>query len=295
MEDRIVIITNGNYFARLILSDVFQQRADDIFGVLVVTGDYKARDGLRALWEVSKVTAFPYLTYKLMTILAFVIAQRLYVRSLFSVESLAAFYSIPVRSVVAVNSEEALAWVAEWNPDLLVSVSCPQMIKRKMLSLARLGGINIHSSLLPSYAGLAPYFWVLSQGEEITGVTVHYITSKFDAGNILVQKQLTIEPGESAFHLFKRLAILGSSCLKEAVQMAFNGFPGQKQDSSRYSYYSHPTFGAYRELRRRGHVLMRLSELLDVIKKEAHQPVRDSIRHRCDAEVVSGAQQDPLQ
>lgn len=277
MGNKIVILTNGNYFARLILSGIFQQRAADIVGVLVVTGDYKARSGLRALWEVGKPTAFPYLVYKLISILAFAIAQRLYVRSLFFVEHLAASHSVPIQSVVAVNSEGALAWVAERKPDLLVSVSCPQMVKRKMLSLARLGGINIHSSLLPAYAGLAPYFWVLSQGEEITGTTVHYMTLKFDEGNVLVQKQLGIETGESAFHLFKRLAILGSSCLEEGISKALNGCPGQKQDLSRYSYYSLPKFSAYRMLRKHGHVLIRLSELRNTINQEVNRSMQANL------------------
>ena len=281
MNDRkIVIITNGNYFAGLILADLFQQRAAAISGVLIVTGDYKGRTGFRALLGIGRVTALPYLSYKFVTILIFQIAQRFFRKSHFLVEKLAASCNIPVKYVVAVNSDEAFAWVAEQKPDLLVSVSCPQLIKRKMLSLASLGGINIHSSLLPAYAGLAPYFWVLSQGEKVTGTTVHYMTLRFDEGNILVQGQLAIEPDESAFHLFNRLAVLGSSCLTQAVQQAFGGSPGQKQDLFEYSYYSHPKLSAYLALRRQGHVLIRLSELRNAINEEAKRPTRGNLPER---------------
>jgi methionyl-tRNA formyltransferase len=205
-DPKIVIVTNGNYFARLILDGLLQNYRANVSGILIVTGDYKARTGLRALWAIGKSTAFPYLAYKVFTIIAFRLAKNFNKQAHFSVEDVAAKYEIPTKSVVSVNSEPVLEWVAGHNLDLLVSVSCPQMIKRKMLSLPRLGGINIHSSLLPSYAGLAPYFWVLSAGEKVTGTTVHYMTLKFDEGNILSQKEMTIHSQESAFNLFNRLA-----------------------------------------------------------------------------------------
>jgi folate-dependent phosphoribosylglycinamide formyltransferase PurN len=268
-NQKIVVITNGNYFASLILADIFRQRASDISGVLIVTGDYKGRTGLHALWEVGKTTVLPYLGYKLIIILAFSIAQRFHRQAHFSVEKLATSYTVPVRSVVVVNSDEALAWVAEQKPDLLVSVSCPQMIKRRMLSLARLGGINIHSSLLPAYAGLAPYYWALSNGERRTGTTVHYMTSEFDKGNILVQRTADIEQGESAFHLFRRLAQLGAVGLADAIEYALCGNPGTSQDLSAHTYYSHPDFRSYIALRRQRHVILRIAELLSAIRSEA--------------------------
>jgi methionyl-tRNA formyltransferase len=266
-NSKIVIVTNGNYFAKLILDRLLCQYGSAVVGILLVTGDYKARTGLRALWEIGKSTALPYLIYKVFTIFSFKLAQETYRRADFSVKSTAAKYQIPTKCVVSVNSEPALEWVSEQAPDLLVSVSCPQMIKRKMLSLARLGGINIHSSLLSRYAGLAPYFWVLSTGEKVTGTTVHYMTLKFDEGNILSQKELAIQSQESAFNLFKRLAVLGSEALLEAVEKALLQDPGMKQDMAQYTYCSNPTLSAYIQLRRRGHRLLRLSELFTTIRQ----------------------------
>lgn len=272
MDDRgLVIITNGNYFARLILEGVLDRYGSQVRGILQIAGDYKGRTGLRSLWAIGRETAAPYVAYKVISLYGFALASRIYPQAQFGVETQAQRRGIPLRSFVAVNTDAARSFVESLHPDLLVSVSCPQLISRKMLSLAPLGGINIHSSLLPAYAGLAPYFWVLSRGEEVTGTTVHYMSNKFDEGNILVQRQLAIKPGESAFHLFKRLALLGSSSLADAVPLALDRSPGDKQDLSRSSYYSHPKFSAYRALRQRGHVLMRLSELRSVIDEEAHR------------------------
>jgi methionyl-tRNA formyltransferase len=222
---------------------------------------------------VGRETAAPYVLYKAISVYGFALAQRIYPNVQFGVETQARRMGIPVYPFVAVNTEAARSLVESLQPDLLISVSCPQLIGRKMLSLPRLGGINIHSSLLPAYAGLAPYFWVLSQGEKITGTTVHYMTLRFDEGNILMQKRLAIKPGESAFRLFRRLAVLGSSCLEEAVHIALNGSPGEKQDLSAFSYYSHPKFSAYRALRKRGHVLMRMGELHNAIAEEVNRTI----------------------
>ncbi len=266
MKAKIVIITNGNYFARLILERVIRRYSDSICGFLIVTGDYKGRTRLHTLWELAKSTATPYLVYKVFTHLVFESAQCLFPHAILSVERQAQEVERPICKSVSVNSEAARSWVASLEPDLLVSVSCPQLIGREMLSMAKLGGINIHSSLLPTYAGLAPYYWVLSAGERNTGTTVHYMTLRFDAGNVLVQRQVVIEPGESAFHLFKRLAQLGSEALEEAVLMTLEGVGGIEQDLERYTYYSHPTFKSYLDLRRHGHVLVRAGELIETVR-----------------------------
>jgi folate-dependent phosphoribosylglycinamide formyltransferase PurN len=274
---KIVIITNGNYFARLILDDLLDKYASAVAGVLIVTGDYKARTGANALWTLSRVTAFPYLVYKILVLLAFAAAKHFCRRGIFTAGSLAAAHDIPVHSVVSVNSPEATEWVTRWDPHLLVSVSCPQMISGRVLSLAKIGGINIHSSLLPAYAGLAPYFWVLSCGERMTGTTVHYMTAKFDEGNILSQQALAIQPAESAFRLFHRLAMTGSRCLLEATELALDNAVGQPQTLNTRSYFSHPTIASYRALRRNHHVLVRVKELCEVISQEARRIAKDKV------------------
>jgi methionyl-tRNA formyltransferase len=259
---KIIVITNGNYFARIILDQLLTDHQHEVCGVLIISGDYKARRGLVSLAAIGKVTAPEYLIYKIITIAFYKIVQRLYYRKSYSVKSLADRLSISVYETHDVNSEAAYRWVAAFSPELLVSVSCPQMIHTKLLSAARLGGINIHSSLLPAYAGLAPYFWVLSAGEKITGTTVHYMTQKFDEGNILVQEQLDVIPGESSQHLFVRLATLGNRALPRAVEMALAGEAGTKQDMSAYSYFSNPDRKSYLRLRRNGHCLARIQDYL---------------------------------
>jgi len=276
MNDRngLLVITNGNYFALKIVERLFTRHTQSVRGILLITGDYRAHRGLRSLWEVSRRTAFPYTLYKVFIHLVFRITESVFPDSCYSIERYARSLQIPLKRAVSVNSPDSVKWITARKPDLIVSVSCPQKIKPEILSIGRFGAINVHSSLLPSYAGLAPYFWVLSYGEAITGITFHYMTSRFDSGDVLVQKPVRVVPRESAFGLFSRLAELGRETLVEAIDLAFLRSSGIKQDPSRYSYYSNPRYSDYRRLRMKGHCLLRLKEIISVLKP-LHRTLQD--------------------
>lgn len=265
---KIVIVSNGNYFAKIILNKLSDEYKNNIGGVIIVYGDYYSGTGLKTLWSVGSVTVLQYIIYKVFQFIVFKIARVVFRNTEFFVEDLAKAFNIPVLLVKNINSHQAIEFIRKMDPELLVSVSCPQRISEKLINLARHGGVNIHSSLLPAYAGLAPYYWVLSKGERVTGVSVHYMMKDFDAGNILVQKTMHIKPRISAFKLFKNLSKLGSSALLEGVKLALNGEIGSPQEHSKRSYNSHPTRQSYKELKQRGYALLRLPEIFRTIAEE---------------------------
>lgn len=266
-EPRIVVVTNGNYFARIILGDLFAHFGKSIERVLLITGDYKGRTSFHALRWLIPSTAFPYLVYKILQTLAFSAASRFRPRALYDVAALARARGVPVFVFRSIQEESAMRCVEEADADLLVSVSCPQRITERVLRAARRGGINIHSSLLPRFAGLAPYYWVLADGETKTGTTVHYMTKKFDEGHILGSAEVDIAPRDSAFELFRRLSIAGGPLLLDAARRALDGDPGTPQQKELYTYRSHPDFASYRRLRRRGNRLMRPGELWRALRE----------------------------
>ncbi|HEX2834594.1 MAG TPA: formyltransferase family protein [Thermoanaerobaculia bacterium] len=238
----IVVLTNGNHFARILLEQLVAERAGEIAKIILITGDYKGRTGFGALRWLAGVTTWPYLVYKVATVL---VARR-------GVADLARQYDIPIERHASVKE------LASLDAELVVSVSCPQIIPSRLL---KNGGINIHSSLLPRYGGLAPYYWVLADGESRTGTTVHVMTQKVDEGNILGVAEVGIEKNDSAFALFTRLARAGAPLLADAVTRALRGDPGTPMSGER-TYRSHPDFASYRRLRRNGHRLVRLRELV---------------------------------
>lgn len=267
-SSRIVVVTNGNYFARRILDKLLGARRADVAAIVLVTGDYSGRTGFDSLRRVSDVEAPAYVAYKLIQFAALRSAAHAFPWAALDVRSLARRGDLPVLASRKINCPDVTRFVESFDPDVLASVSCPQRITAPLLGLARIAAINVHSSLLPEYAGLAPYFWVLSKGERRTGVSVHYMTERFDEGPILTQRTLEIPPGVSAFRLFAALADAGSDALVEAIDAALDDEKGRPQDASRRSYYSHPTPESCRELHRRGHRLVRFGDLVWAIGRE---------------------------
>jgi methionyl-tRNA formyltransferase len=116
-----------------------------------------------------------------------------------------------------VNSDEARAALRGLAPDLLVVCDYGEILKRETLAVARLGGINLHGSLLPKYRGAAPVQWAILNGETETGNTVIQMTPGLDAGPALGVQRVPIDPDETAGDLEARLAEQGADLVLSVV------------------------------------------------------------------------------
>lgn len=117
----------------------------------------------------------------------------------------------------SVNTDAARAELDRLLPDLFVVADYGQILSAETLSVARLGGVNLHGSLLPKYRGAAPINWALYHGEIETGVTVIHMTPRVDAGPTLAQSRTPIGPEENAVELEQRLAELGAPLVCQAI------------------------------------------------------------------------------
>ncbi|MEM7784818.1 MAG: methionyl-tRNA formyltransferase [Planctomycetota bacterium] len=117
------------------------------------------------------------------------------------------------------NDQDFIGVLRDLKPDLLVVCDYGQILSRQCLATARLGGINLHGSLLPKYRGAAPIQWCIYNGDEVTGVTIIHMTPKLDGGPCLVQEELTIDPDENSEQLEPRLAQLGVQPVHRSIQM----------------------------------------------------------------------------
>ncbi len=102
-------------------------------------------------------------------------------------------------------------------PELLAVVAFGRILGPRLLATPPLGPVNVHFSLLPRYRGAAPVQWAIARGESVTGVTTMRMNERMDEGDILLQRQVEIGPGEHAPELQARLATLGAELLLETV------------------------------------------------------------------------------
>ncbi len=122
----------------------------------------------------------------------------------------------------SINANEAIARLAALRADLLFVCDYGQILSSECLGTTRLGGINLHGSLLPRHRGAAPVQWTLLSGDTEAGVTVIHMTPRLDAGPALAIARTAIVPDESAEHLEPRLAQLGVAATIEAIELLAN-------------------------------------------------------------------------
>jgi methionyl-tRNA formyltransferase len=124
---------------------------------------------------------------------------------------------LAVWSPYTANSPEAQTRLASRHADLLVVCDYGEILRSETLATARLGGINLHGSLLPKYRGAAPVQWAILRGEHETGNTVIQMTPGLDAGPCLGQERTPIDPDEDAGQLETRLAEMGAALVCRVV------------------------------------------------------------------------------
>jgi methionyl-tRNA formyltransferase len=123
-------------------------------------------------------------------------------------------------------------------PDIVFSFYYRYMIKPEILAIPPLGAYNLHGSYLPTYRGRCPVNWVILNGEHETGVTLHEMVEKPDAGAIVTQKKVEILHEDTAHTLFKKLEEASGGMLKEILpRMKAGDIPKTTMDLSRGSYY----------------------------------------------------------
>jgi methionyl-tRNA formyltransferase len=143
---------------------------------------------------------------------------------------------IPVEQPESINEPQFVERLRRYQPDILVTAAYGQILSPEVLSVPRLGGINLHGSILPAYRGAAPVARAIERGETETGVTVIQMTPKIDAGGILSVARTPIDPDETAGALEARLAVLGGPLVARALgELAVGRAAIIPQDKARVS------------------------------------------------------------
>ena len=132
-------------------------------------------------------------------------------------------FGTPIFDPADINARESQVELARYKADLLVVCDYGQILSTSTLAAARLGGINLHASLLPKYRGAAPINWAIYHGETATGVTVIHMTPKVDAGPCIAQVEVPIRDDETAVELEKRLSESGAWLVRRTIDALESG------------------------------------------------------------------------
>lgn len=122
-----------------------------------------------------------------------------------SVARTAAQLGIPVYAPEDVNHPLWVDRIKGMKPQAIFSFHYRHMLNDEILHCAEKGAFNLHASLLPKYRGRAPLNWVLVNGEQETGVTLHRMVKRADAGAIIAQQKVVIAAEDNALTLHHKV------------------------------------------------------------------------------------------
>ena len=120
------------------------------------------------------------------------------------------------------KTPEGVAWVNDCRPDLLVSVLFGYILKSNILSIPKLGAINIHPGYLPYHRGRFPNDWSIIEGTP-AGTTMHFMDTGIDTGDIIAQREVPVTSVDTGISLYERLMDASLSLFQETWPKVVNG------------------------------------------------------------------------
>ena len=159
-----------------------------------------------------------------------------------SVAEWCAEQDLPVFAPEEVNHPLWIERIREIKPDLIFSFYYRDLLSQELLDIPAMGAYNLHGSLLPRYRGRAPANWVLVKGEKETGVTLHQMTCRPDAGAIVAQLKVMIANDETALSLHNKLDQAAAHLLQDILpRFLTRQIPLTPQDENQASYFGRRT------------------------------------------------------
>ena len=140
---------------------------------------------------------------------------------------------IPILQPTKIKTEAFLDELRAYAADVILVAAYGRILPPALLTLPRLGCINVHGSILPKYRGAAPIQTAILRGEKEAGVTIMQMDAGLDTGDMLLVGSLPVCDDDTSSTLIPRLADLGGRLLLEALDLLKQGqLKPQRQDDS---------------------------------------------------------------
>lgn len=144
---------------------------------------------------------------------------------------------LPVLQPKTLRDREAQNQLAAFQPDLMVVVAYGLLLPKAVLSIPRLGCVNVHASLLPRWRGAAPIQRALLAGDQESGITLMQMDTGLDTGPILAQAVQPILKTMTSGELHDQLAQLGAYTLIHLLpKLAAGHITPQPQEDALATY-----------------------------------------------------------
>ena len=131
-----------------------------------------------------------------------------------------------------ITQPENLSRIKALKPDVILTVFWGFLLKPELIAIPPKGCINFHCAYLPYNRGRNPNVWPIIDHTP-AGVTLHYINPGVDSGDIIAQRQVTVEPVDTGATLYAKLVKAFMPLFKETwPQIKNDTAPRRKQDEA---------------------------------------------------------------
>lgn len=268
---KLVILTNDNYFSFSVLKDFLKLRKNDI-KLIVFSSALIGKRGVfsSSKWSLKNTglrhTIFKLLVYGVFRVMRMICRILPVIPNNYSSLLWAQRNQIKHIFTRNLNDLEVVEQLKAIQPDLIVSVSMNQIVKKEILTMPSMRCINVHCAPLPRYGGMSPYVWALADNEDHSAATIHYMEEGLDVGDIIVQERIDVVGNDSAFALFNRCCLRAGELLPRVVDQIEDGsVEYYQQDLSKKTYFSWPTKESVERLRQNGYSLARTKDFVGAI------------------------------
>jgi methionyl-tRNA formyltransferase len=132
-------------------------------------------------------------------------------------------HGIPVLQPEKLRDAAAVEQLSRYAPDLIITAAYGQILPKSVLTMPRLGCINVHGSLLPKYRGAAPIQYAIMDGESETGVTIMYMEEGLDTGDMISSVRVPIDDADDTGSMFDKLSVAGAKLLMDTLPALIAG------------------------------------------------------------------------
>lgn len=154
------------------------------------------------------------------------------------VKEAALAHCIEVYQPRKIREPECIAYLEQYQADIIVVVAFGQILPKEILEMPRYGCVNVHASLLPKYRGAAPIQWAVINGEQVSGVTTMRMDQGLDTGDIIMKQEVALAEEETGGSLFERLAQTGAElliCTLQAIEEGSAVYTPQDHQSATHT------------------------------------------------------------
>ena len=208
-------------------------------------------------WRHLRRSGLRFLPYLFVNFVLASLVARL--RGQHGLAGIARAHGIALLEVEDVNGPACHAALAVARPDVVLSFHFDQIFTLETLALAPLGGVNIHPSLLPRHRGPIPAFWALQEGPGATGISIHRIAARIDAGEVLAQRAHALPPGVSASTAARLLHQAALPMIGDVLRALAEG-KAESAAAPPLPYCGFPSAAELRTARRQGVRLVRWAD-----------------------------------